>query len=301
MTDFASFLGERTFVIFLFHGVIHANTHPVRNYNKKHLPLDEFTAILESLCRSGAAVSMPQIVSASLGADPLPPRAFAVTFDDGFENVYSVAAPVLRRLGLPATFYFTTKFVDENAPSWVDMIDYAVEITSSFRLSLPFVAGPRVYDTPRKKRELLESIRGFVKSNPAIDPYEFAEEVWRQLDVKVMKPDPELDQKLSWEKVRALADDDLFTIGGHSHTHRILEYLSQAELGEEIATSLNKLRSNINKPIKHYSYPEGLANCYSDRVIAALKSHGIVCSPTAEHGVNRLGDDLFRLKRIAVT
>jgi hypothetical protein len=57
---------------------------------------------------------------------------------------------------------------------------------------------------------------------------------------------------------------------------------------------------NLDVAIEHYSYPEGLANCYSDRVIDLLRRQGIVCAPSAEHGVNRVGDDLFHLKRIMV-
>ena len=64
----------------------------------------------------------------------------------------------------------------------------------------------------------------------SIDPYGVAAEIWEQLDVDRMQPDPDLDQKMTWAQVRALAGDPLFTVGGHSHTHRILEFLSDEEL-----------------------------------------------------------------------
>ena len=106
---------------------------------------------------------------------------------------------------------------------------------------------------------------------------------------------------MSWAQVRELSQNSLFTIGGHSHTHRILEYLDQTALKNEIALSLEILRKNLDTEIEHYSYPEGLEHCYSDRVIAALRDHGIICAPSAEHGLNHPGADLFRLKRIMVT
>ena len=63
---------------------------------------------------------------------------------------------------------------------------------------------------------------------------------------------------------------------------------------------MEKLGQELDYPVKHYSYPEGLEDCYSDRVINVLKQHGIICAPSAIHGKNCIGDDLFHLKRIMV-
>ena len=41
---------------------------------------------------------------------PFPPNSFAITFDDGFENNLSVAAPLLSDLKIPLTIYITTNF-----------------------------------------------------------------------------------------------------------------------------------------------------------------------------------------------
>lgn len=49
-------------------------------------------------------------------AQPLPERAFVVTFDDGQESVYREAWPVLRELGVPATVFLATAYLDGDAP-----------------------------------------------------------------------------------------------------------------------------------------------------------------------------------------
>ncbi|MBI4615891.1 MAG: polysaccharide deacetylase family protein [Planctomycetes bacterium] len=285
--------------IFLFHGVLSRPRPGVRNYTGKHLVLDEFVRVIEELLASGSPISMPRLAAARKG-DRLPPRAFAITFDDGFENNRMVAAPVLAAHGVPATFYVTTGFIESNGASWIDRIEYAVGRVPGAHLSLPSSGIEGAFAGDVEKKDLLDRIRRAVKADRSIDPYAFADEVWRQLRVEEMAPDPELDRKMDWAGVRELAANPLFTIGGHGHTHRILEFLPDEELERELDASFRLLTSNLGRPPEHYSYPEGLAHCYSDRVIAALARRGVVSCPTAEDGTNRPGDDPFRLKRIAV-
>ncbi|HXX95056.1 MAG TPA: polysaccharide deacetylase family protein [Planctomycetota bacterium] len=301
MSQFARRLGHRTFAIFLFHGVVREHRHQVRNYTRKHLTLSRFEEVLRELLAGGTPVSIPDIVDAARYGRRLPPRAFAVTFDDGFENNASVAAPALRKAGIPATFYVTSGFVDRNSASWIDEIEEAVEKTEVVRLHLPLKLARETFRDPQEKRELLDAIRKHVKGDPRIDPYEFSRDVRRQLATGPFVPDVELDQKLTWEQIGELSRDPLFTVGGHGHTHRILSFLDPLQLEEELATSLGRVRGATGSGVLHYSYPEGLAHCYSEAVIGSLRRHGIVCAPTAEDGVNQVGDDLFRLKRIMVT
>lgn len=285
--------------IFLFHGVTERPRHALRNYTQKHLALERFRDLLQQLKSAGQSVSMADLVAAFRGDTELAPRAFAVTFDDGFENNFRLAAPVLSDLGIPATFYVTTGFIETNGSSWIDMIEYAFEKSPTVRLDMPFPPGRVSSCTREEKLTLLDLIRQRVKGDKALDPYAFAQDVWKQLGVVAMEPDPDLDQKMSWAQVETLSRSALFMVGGHGHTHRILEYLSHDDLGREIATSCDILRKHIGAPL-HYSYPEGLDYCYSDRVIAMLKAQGIVCAPSAQPGTNRAGDDLFRLKRVMV-
>jgi peptidoglycan/xylan/chitin deacetylase (PgdA/CDA1 family) len=295
------FLADDGLAIFLFHGVIAEQRHQVRNYTRKHILASRFEAVLrELLSNGGRPVSMDRVVESTERAEPLPPRAFAVTFDDGVENNASVATPILRAHRVPGTFYVTTGFVVENTASWIDMIEYAFEREPSLGLDVPGL-GRRRCTTAGEKIAVVEDIRRHVKSDPAIDPYAHARAIWRALGVTTMEPDPDLDRKRGWGQVRMLARDPLFTVGGHGHTHRILSFLKPDDLERELDLSLSLLRECVGREIAHYSYPEGLARHYSPRVIDALRARGIRCSPTAIHGTNRAGDSLFHLRRIMVS
>jgi peptidoglycan/xylan/chitin deacetylase (PgdA/CDA1 family) len=177
-------------------------------------------------------------------------------------------------------------------------MEYAFERRESVALELEI--GHRTATTDAEKVALLDELRGWLKAARDVDPYTVADEVWRQLGVTEFHADEELDRKLTWEEARQLDEDPLFTVGGHGHTHRILERLTDPELHQEITLSVGRQTERLGVAPRHYSYPEGLADCYSDRVITALRAAGIVCSPTAEEGVNVVGDDLFHLRRVMV-
>jgi hypothetical protein len=68
----------------------------------------------------------------------------------------------------------------------------------------------------------------------------------------------------------------------------------------EIKTSVDLLAQKAGVYSPHYSYPEGLAHCYSDEVIDTLKIYGVICCPTAIDGINQVINDLFHLYRITV-
>ena len=45
-------------------------------------------------------------------------RFVCVTFDDGYSDNYTLAYPLLKRLGVPFTIYVTTGFIDNQLPMW---------------------------------------------------------------------------------------------------------------------------------------------------------------------------------------
>lgn len=305
MTDrtehLTSRLGGDSVAIFLFHGVVRKSDYRVRNYTRKHLEAAEFQAIVAALAGAGTPLSMEDVLEHCRTATPFPPRAFAVTFDDGFENNVSVAAPILADHRVPATVYVTSGFVEHNGMSWIDRIEYCLERRPAGRLRLPWAPEPRSWSDRESAIAVLDDIRRHVKSDPRLVPDEVVATVFEQCGMEpVAASDDPLDLKMSWEQARALAATDGFIVGGHSHTHAVLSFLSPDALELELEASFGLMSDRAGLDCRHYSYPEGLAHCYSDGVIAALKARGVACCPTAEDGVNRPDADPFRLKRIMV-
>ena len=203
--SYTRFLAEDSLAIFLFHGVIEANPCRIRNYTRKHLLLNEFVEIIKTLAANGTPVSMDDVIAYHDAGEAPPPRAFAVTFDDGFENNLTVAAPVLADFNLPATFYLTTDFIERNIMSWTDRIEWAFEEAGTVRVALSWDPEYRTARSDAEKRALLDDIRAHVKNDLSIDAQLLASDLQRQIGFpEVWSGDGPLDQKLTWDQAREL-------------------------------------------------------------------------------------------------
>lgn len=295
-------LDEHELAIFLFHGVITDRTCGVRNYTGKHVASDLFARCIANVCRNGNALSMDEVLHSCETRAPFPPRSFAITFDDGFENNLTVAAPILDDFNVPSTIYITTEFVEKNGMSWIDRIENAVEHANEQTINPRWANESFRLINKESRIRFLKAVRKYVKSSPDCDANIFADELCSELGGVQAQPEAnsELDRKMSWGQVRNAAQSELITIGGHSHTHPILSFLSPDQLAYELDNCLDLLKDKAGIGPTHFSYPEGLNHCYSEDVIEELKKRGVRCSPTAIDGTNVIGHDPFRLRRIMV-
>jgi len=294
-------LSKDRLAIFLFHGVVDESNYAVRNYTNKHIGREVFCQMMRELKENGRAVSMDEVVGYWEAGEKLPGRSFAITFDDGFENNYLVAAPILKDLEVPATFYVATDFIENNSMSWIDRIEYCLDQTGKGCLTFIWDGSEHRFRTNEDKILILDRIRARVKSDRSVDPDIVASDVFAQCGMdEIESNNGPLDSKMSWEQVRELSGHGNFTVGGHSHTHKILSYLEAEKLDFEVKTSINLLKEKAGIEPRHYSYPEGLEQCFSDDVAAFLEGFGVRCCPTAVDGINDLHDSLFKLKRITV-
>ena len=82
-----------------------------------------FTGQMEWLRANARVAPLGDVVAALADGSPLPERTVVLTFDDGMGDFYSAAAPVLRRLKLPATIFITTGFCGKTN-AWPGQADW---------------------------------------------------------------------------------------------------------------------------------------------------------------------------------
>tara|TARA_Y100001980_G_C14556306_1_gene347299 strand:- start:9445 stop:10368 length:924 start_codon:yes stop_codon:yes gene_type:complete len=296
-------LQKKKFSIFLFHGVIKESVNGIRNYTKKHILEEDFENLMINLKRYGIPLALDEVVQFHKKNMPLPDFSFSITFDDGFENNYSIARPILEKLSIPATFYVSTNLIDKNLMTWIDQIEYCIDQINSKTLDLPWSNVPFKISSKKTKIKFLNYLRQILKKDPVIYPSEkLVRYIFQQCGINLIRSsDGPLDKKMNWKQISNLHNNKLFSVGGHSHNHVSLGLLEPEEMKSEIQKSINYLKNKGDIESQHYSYPEGQDIDYNKNVEKLLKISGIKCCPTAIDGQNNnILNNLFNLKRVMV-
>ena len=104
---------------------------------------------------------------------------------------------------------------------------------------------------------------------------------------------------MSYDILRELIKDALFTIGAHSVHHVELNKLSEIELYKELLQSKNELEVQLNKQINYMAYPFG---SYSNTVIELAEKLGYKMAFAAWGSAIRLNNyNLMTLPRVIKT
>lgn len=291
-------LKKNNYKIFLFHGVIKKNRYMVRNYTNKHLLENKFLSYLKNIKKNFNILSLKEIIFRIENNQNLPRNSCAITFDDGFENNYSVAAPILDELKIPTTFFFSSDFIENNNMSWIDKIELCFEKKKNFTLKLPWFKKKIDIKNKKTKLKILHSIRANVKNNFLYKENEIVNSIYKQCKQKTVNySNSDIDKKINWHQVKKMSQHYLFDIGGHSHHHISFGSLTKRKIVYEIDKSFELFKKRLGIILEYYSYPEGQKNDFNQFVINKLRDKKIKFCPTAIDGINNKKTDFFKLRR----
>ena len=210
----------------------------------------QFASQLESLRKVFNIVRLDEAVRL-MAQDALPPRALSITFDDGYRDNHDIALPILRRQGVPATFFIATGYLGGGA-MFNDIVMEAIRQTRRDELRADeLLSEPLSLRSLDAKRAAIRTLLPVVKKIP---PGERNACVQRLCDALGVEPIRDLMMDAS--QVKALFDAGM-EIGAHTVRHPILNSLPEEEAFTEIASSKRTLEALVGKPIVGFAYPNG--------------------------------------------
>jgi len=228
-----------------------------------------------------------------ISADTLPRNTIAITFDDGYKDNLTHAAPILARHGLPATIFLAAGFISAGEFPWYDRLALAFKLTRTKAVTL---RDGRLVSlaTQSDRLHALAVMLDHLKRVPDGRRREKVESLLDRLDVKDRHHLKDL--MLSWDDVHALTGLG-FSIGAHTIHHPVLSRVTLGHAEKEIMGSKVMIETALGRTVKAFAYPNGGPDDYTDSVARLVRQTGFTCAVTTRFGMNTRETSPYELRR----
>jgi peptidoglycan/xylan/chitin deacetylase (PgdA/CDA1 family) len=297
-----SFLGPFTKgagVIFMLHQVRPEPPLPFEPNRILKVTPDFLEAVIVSMLEGGFdVVSLDQLPDRLRGPSERPFACF--TFDDGYRDNRDFAYPIFKRHRLPFAIYVPTEFADGRGDFWWLTLERVLRSASHITLGMNGEGRHFRLVTVAEKDAAYQEIYWWLRSIP---------EDYARGAVAELAATHGLDHRatqgdliMSWDELRALAQDPLVTIGAHTKSHLALGKLSEAQARAEMAESVRRIEFELDRPCRHFSYPYGCANSAGPREFRIASELGITTAVTTRKGLlhPQHADALTALPRLSL-
>lgn len=227
-----------------------------------------------------------------LKSGTLPARAACITFDDGYADNAEIALPILKKHGIPATFFIATGYLDGGI-MFNDSIIESIRMTKGLSIDLsPIGLSEFPLDTIAQKRFAIGNILSCLKYKPLAQRQTLVDALSSLASVQLPA-----DLMMKSGQVKRLSDSGM-EIGGHTVNHPILASIDRDTAKAEIANNKQHLEELTGKPVRLFAYPNGKPDTdYLAAHVAIVKELGFDAAVSTAKGVANRHSDLFQLPR----
>ena len=268
----------------------------------------QFDAHLRTLANHCRVVSLKDVIAEIRSGEGLETDSVAITFDDGFESVYSVAYPLLRKYNVPATVFLVTDWVGHEVSPWwhhlremlrkADLSKVENEhLRTAFGPEAPALrpmgksraAGRNQFN--RRMETVIRNIPQAARAEKldALERLLFSQGGFNPAPVKM----------LTWDQIREMAGNRI-EFGAHTRTHINLRFAEPYMVEKEIRESKLDIEARIQREVTGFAYPYGkdLASYAPYEQFLRLQGFAYACNACS--GSNSAGSNHFSLYRASL-
>ena len=230
-----------------------------------------------------------------------------ITFDDGWNDFYENAYPILKSEQVYSTVFLPTEIIGTNSLFWTDKLALTLKYKNDksvkyhYTDALLSLSGiiEQVENIQGSKTRIIEKAIQIMKHIPTKDIDSVLDQLADKWGVNIDLQRPSF---LSWEEVKEMHDSGIVYFGSHTKSHQILTTCSDDVIRQELVHSKNKLVENnvVSPSFVPFAYPNGN---YTQKIAAMVKEAGYSVALTTKRGWNRVEEKqggLYELKRVGI-
>jgi len=243
--------------IVFYHGI---TDKPIvdKTIQANQIPFHIFKKQINYLNRRFTIVSLDDIVD-QVKSNKLRKDNIALTFDDGYENNYFVAAPYLEELGLPFTIFICPELIQNRKRIPTYYVRSIVKYSHKPSIDISCLGKKYKIRNTDEKRSAIEKLTSIIKTSDKRLVDETIQELIQSISVEQRH---ELDARfnseelMNWDMVNDL-DRRNVTIGSHTLDHTILHKNQDIkEIDRQMINSKQMIIDHIGE-CKYFSFPNG--------------------------------------------
>lgn len=274
------------------------NYHRVNDFNDPFtidsVTVKDFDNQMRYISKYYTVLSLEQIFARIKDDRSLPQNCLAITFDDGYEDNYTFAYPILKKYLLSATIFLTVNCINERIPLWFDQILSGFKTTSRINFDCPLSNEHFLIETREQKLKIAHATLEKLKLVDNDMKDEYIKDVLTALDDRASNDTPlsNYSNLLTWERVKEMAANNIF-FGSHTMTHPILANLTDSNIKYELQTSRKIIENQLGKEAHFFAYPNGKTSDYNEKITLAVKEADYKAALTTVPDVNTPSSDPF--------
>ena len=209
-----------------------------------------FEADLDFLLQEFTPVDLHAVREAKSGGAPLPDHSFFLSFDDGFRELYEIVLPILKKKGIPATFFLNKNFMDNKEFFYRNKASLLIE---------HFLTNKADMNESRVKEIIEDNGLQYTSFKPSIKQIEYynrhlIDEVAAACDLDFQAFLKSHQPYLTTEQVKSMIDDG-FTIGAHSVDHAKYCTVTLDEQIRQTEESMDFVADKFNLDYRVFAFP----------------------------------------------
>jgi peptidoglycan/xylan/chitin deacetylase (PgdA/CDA1 family) len=258
---------------------------------------DEFDLQMDAVSRRYNVLDRSGLHAALVDRCGIPRNSLAITFDDGYENNYNVAFPILQKYGFHAAFFLTTDLIGGNGRRlWFDRLDRLFKVASNAEICATLL---RL--NPESSVGHHAGVRRYFKSLSTSRQSEILDTLEQTYadGLQDRSTDRTFYNLMDWQQARDLFERGM-TIGSHTTSHQILSAVPAKSAQVEVERSRNAVEERTGDRCLMFAYPNGQADDFRPEDEVRLQRAGYTCAFTQIPGVIDAQTSRFRLPRIPI-
>lgn len=247
---------------------------------------------LRALRRVATVLPLDEALARLSQGRPLPRAAVALTFDDGYTDNLTLAAPLLERLSLPATFFLVPGLLSRTVSAWWETVGWA--FCAATRSELVWEGTCHRLGSEPERAHAQAVVAAALKRRNRAAREDAVYELVRRLAPSTPAPGPDLF--LDWEGARRLVARG-HAVGSHSSYHAILSQETEAEQTDDLVQARRQLEGELGVPTPILAYPNGTVADYDAATLRAVARAGHSFAMTTVEGFNGSGTPPYEIRR----